>query len=430
MIGRGGIMPVREFSLLERDFFAGDPYPVYEWLRREHPVYWHEPGQFWVLSKYADVREVSRAPSTFSSLYGTMIGDALRGAALDVDTPYPTDWGMPAAASLRRVHTSAYMPPDSESLVGSDPPRHTQLRRLINRVFTPRVVAELEPRVRDLTVAALDDIDPGSTVDFVDALAAPVPTYVIAELLGVAKEDRDDFRRWSDAIIASGDEIDADALAAIASDQAELAEYFTAEYEQRRRSPRDDLLSRLATSELDGEPISAPNLLNFAMTLLAAGNETTRNLLSGAARALDEHRDQRTALLEQPGLLETVSDEFLRWVTPVTHFARTAMADTEIAGRAIAKGDYVVMLYASANRDEDVWERADRLDVTRGTDPMHLAFGFGEHLCLGASLARLEIRVVFEELLTRFPRYEVSGPVERVRSTLINGVASMPVQFH
>lgn len=378
-------------ALDDPEFYLGDVDASYTWLRAEAPVYWHEPATFWALSKYDDIRFVSRTPEIFSSERGITID--LRGG------------GESAAPS---------------TIIGMDPPVHNQYRRLVSKAFTPRMVRELEPRIREITAETLDAVPVGEVVDFVEHVAVPLPMLVMAEMLGVPTSDRTDFRRWSDAIIDG--EMDG---------VVELFSYFSEQLDHREQHPADDLMGRLLTAEIDGARLQKEEMLSFCMTLLVAGNETTRNLISGGALALAEHPDQRDRLRSNPDLLVGGVDEMLRWVTPVKTFARTAVQDTQIRGQEIAAGDYVVLLYTSANRDEEIWgPTASTFDVARVPDSPHLAFGWGEHACIGANLARLEAQVMFEQLLRRFSAFELTADPVRLRSTLINGIVEMPVIFH
>jgi cytochrome P450 len=370
-------------------FYADNPEAAFAQLRASDPVHWYDGGRFWALTKHEDVLAVSRDPQTFKSGAGTLLQDRTRQVTAD------------------------------QSILFMDPPEHARYRKIVSTEFTPRKVAALEARIRELTGELLDNLDPSAEVDLVDAVTAPVPMLVIAELLGVPAADRDRFRVWSDAMMDAATEMSQDAL----MQAAELYGYFNEHLAARREQPGADLLSRLVMAEVDGERLTEWELLGFCMTLLVAGNETTRNLLSGAFITLDEHRDQRAIALDDPA--RTV-EEMLRWVTPIMLFARTATRDTKLKDRTISEGDFVVMLYASANRDEDVFgPTAGTVDVTRDPNP-HLAFGFGEHFCLGAGLARLEARVVLEELLTRFPSYAITGEPDRVPSTLLRSVAKLP----
>lgn len=384
-----------EIDPLDPMFYAGDPHAVYTQLRREAPVHWHEGAQLWTVARHADVMAVSRDPATFCSGRGVL----------------PTD---------RRRDVSA-----ADSILFLDPPKHQRHRKLVSPAFTPKRVAALEPIVRRTATALLDRIEPGRPADFVDGVAAPLPLVVIAEMLGVPPEDRDRFKVWSDAMIAAATEYTDDAVVRA----AELWEYFRAVLQARRHEPADDLISVLVTAEVDEEPLTPDELLGFCMTLLVAGNETTRNLVAGGAHALATHPDEldRLTATTGAGAVAVAVEEMLRWVTPVMSFARTATRDVELGGATIADGDFVLMLYASANRDEDAFgATADRFDVGRDPNP-HVAFGFGEHFCLGASLARLEARVLFEELLARFPRLSPAGDAERLPSVLMNGFVRLPL---
>jgi cytochrome P450 len=383
------------------EFYLGDPHATFRRLRREDPVHWYEgSGGAWCLLKHADIEAVSRDPRGFTSTRGIQIGLRFE------DTRPP---GVPP------------------TILEMDPPEHNRHRKLVIRAFTPGATSKLEPAVRRIARDCLDAIEPGSTVDFVDAVAVPVPMYAIADMLGVPREDRADFKRWSDAMIEAGG---GSRSAATDAAMGEMFGYFQRVLEQRRRAPRDDLVSTLAHGRIDGDRLSDPEILIFCVTLLSAGNETTRNLISGGALLLMQNPDQRRRLLARPGaLLPTAVEEMLRCWTPVHSFTRTATRDTELRGRHIREGQSVLLLYGSANRDEEVWgDDSDRFDVTRDhATRRHLAFGFGEHLCLGASLARLEARVMFEELFARFPGFELAGEPALLHSRLMHGVERLPV---
>lgn len=374
-------------------FYAGDPDAQLAALRRTCPVRWHEPDGFWALSRHADVCAVSKDPLRWSSGNGVLLSDQHR----DVNP--------------------------AESVLFLDPPQHGHYRRLVSRAFTPRRVATLEPRIRELTSGLLDAMDPTAPVELVDAVTAPLPLLVIAELLGIPGSDRADFRRWSDAVMAAA----TDLTVANATVAMEMLVYFDAALDLRTTEPADDLLTALVTAEVDGERLTRPEQLGFCMSLLVAGNETTRALLSGGILALAEQPDQRAAVARDPSGTPAAVEEALRWVTPIVAMARTATGSAELAGQPIATGDFVLMLYAAANRDEEVFgPDADVFDATRTPNP-HLAFGVGEHFCLGAGLARLEARVFFEEFLRRWPNYELAGEVVRVPSTLLRQVSRLPI---
>lgn len=417
-------------SLADVDFFTSYPVDVFARMRSEAPVYWSEDDQAWALTKYEDIRLVSKSPHLFSNRYGQI---APQCRTVDDGEPGEDDpltgRPMPRAAVLRGAMTQ--LRPDI--LTSLDPPRHTFIRKLASAAFTPKAINRLEQHVADLAVAQVDRIEPGVEVDFVDTVAAPVPMRVIAEMLGVSMGMLDDFRRWSDAFIELGEQNEqrdeADTLAYIGS-VMEFGEYFTQELQDRVTDPRDDLLTAVAHADDDGEPLSIESQLSMAFVLLVAGNETTRGLLANAAQLLHEHPDQRRLLADDPSLLPNAVEEFLRYQSPVTHMCRTALDDTELRGQKIARGDFIIMLYPAANRDEEIWERSEELDVTRSPEPGHLAFGFAEHFCMGAALARREIRLVLGELLARYPNYELTAEPQRVRAHMTPGIKTMPVVFH
>lgn len=385
------------FPLHSPDFFIGDPYPAYKELRATAPVCWNDVTEFWALLKYEDIRFVSTNPGTFSSTKGITIPD--------LAFPNPVQEG---------------------NLIFTDPPRHRQLRKLINTGFTRRQVAILEPKVREIVYGILGDVSPGSTHEFAEEFAAPLPTRMIAELLGAPPDDWERFRRWSDACTGVADpEIELDSFEAI----GELFEYFQQLITARRAEPRNDMLSVLTVAEVDGAKLTDEDLLNFAFLLLVAGNETTRNLIALGTLALIDHPDECHKLVENPSLIPAAVEEMLRWCNPVTHMARAATTDVEIRGQLIREGDVVVMLYGSANRDEEIFgSDAEEFKVERHPNP-HIAFGCGEHSCVGAQLARLEARVFFEVLLGSYPELELVGNVDRMRATMVPGVKRMPVKL-
>nr|WP_156763416.1 cytochrome P450 [Mycobacterium scrofulaceum] len=379
------------------DFYAGDPYPTYRELRATAPVCWNDVTNFWALLKYEDIRFVSTNPATFTSTRGITIPDPQMGNAVQ-----------------------------DGNLIFTDPPRHRQLRKLINSGFTRRRVAVLEPKIREIVRGILDGVQPDSVHEFADEIAAPLPTRMIAELIGAPADDWEQFRAWSDAATGTADpEIELDPLVAM----GQLYEYFQNLIAARRVDARDDLLSVLAGAEIDGVSLTDEDLLNFAYLLLVAGNETTRNLIALGTLALIAHPDQCRLLVDDPALIPGAVEEMLRWTSPVVHMARTATTDVEIRGQRIAEGDVVVMLYGSANRDEEIFGAdSEEFKVTRHPNP-HIAFGCGEHSCVGAQLARLEACVMFDELLRRFPKLELVGAVDRMRATMVPGVKRMPVRL-
>jgi len=361
-------------------------------LRRDAPVEEFAAGCYTV-ARYRDVRAISRDPETFCSSRGVLVNDPLRhGGTIE------------------------------GSILHMDPPAHGPWRALVGRRFTPRAVALLEDRVRAVARRVLDAVPAGQPIDLVEAIAAPFPVLVIAELLGIATADETDFRRWSDATIES-----TDAAVVRVDDLLELHNFLVAHVRDRRASPRDDLVSVLVGSEVGGHALSTREAVTYVLALLVAGNETTRHLVSGSLLALAEHPDQRAALRAAPARLGAAVEECLRWITPIQAFGRTVVRDVTLGDTALAAGDWLVMLYASANRDEAVFgPTADRFDIGRHVTGPHVAFGFGEHLCLGAALARLEARVMLDEVLARFGDYSLTGDPEWVPSTLVRGLARLP----
>jgi cytochrome P450 len=386
------------------EFYLGDPHAAFRRLRALDPLHWYASGRFWCATRHADVLEISRRPRLFSSAHGTQIFEIPQRLAGTTTT-------LESAPSIIRM----------------DPPEHNRHRKLAIGAFTPRMVAAIEPRVRELARECVATICPGERFDFVERIAIPLPMFVIAELLGVPKSDYADFRRWSDAMIeAGGGGPGPETMATV----AELFAYFVAKAAECRRRPREDVLSQLALAQVDGQGLSDPELGVFCLTLLVAGNETTRNLISGGMRALLEHPREWRKLCADPALVPNAVEEMLRFVTPVQNFVRRVQQETELGGKRLAAGDFVALLYASANRDEAVFgPDVDVFDVGRPDARKHLAFGFGEHLCLGASLARLEAQVMFEELIARGPGFALAGEPRRLPSILMNGLVEMPVVF-
>jgi cholest-4-en-3-one 26-monooxygenase len=315
-----------------------------------------------------------------------------------------------------------------EVMLNQDPPRHTQLRKLVNRGFTPRQINILEPRIREIVGRLLDAAAEKREFDLVSDVSVELPLQVIAELVGVPEHERHTVFEWTERMMSIGDPevggTEADARAAM----AEMFAYADRLAAEREHGDGTDLLSVLLAAEVDGDRLSQLDVDLFFMLLMNAGSETTRNLITGGVLTLFEHPDERGRLQANLELLPSAIEEMLRFVTPVMHFRRTARADTELSGQPIAEGDKVVMWYVSANRDERAFGDADRFDITRSPNE-HVAFvAGGPHFCLGASLARLEARVMFEELLTRLPDLSPAGPVRRLQSNFIHGIKELPVR--
>jgi cytochrome P450 len=380
-------------------FLQPDYYELLARLRADAPVFEYAPG-IKAVTRYHDIRAISRDPETFCSGRGALVNDPLReGGTID------------------------------GSILHMDPPSHGHWRRILNREFTGRAMGRMEAEIRTLVRELLDAIPAGETVDLVDVLAAPLPVLVICELLGVPDVNRDDFRRWSDASIVASDgraALSDEDLAAV----MELVAFLEQLARDKAANPGDDIVSLLVGAEVEGRKLTAGELMTFNMSLLVAGNETTRHLISGGMMVLADHPDQRRALADDPAQIAAAVEECLRWVTPIQQFARTATRDAQVGEVAVSADDYLVMLYASGNRDEAAFgPTADRFDAMRPIEVPNLAFGFGEHLCLGAALARLEARVVFEELLVRFPDYEIAGEAEWLPSSLVRGPHAVPITF-
>ncbi|MGH9300799.1 MAG: cytochrome P450 [Acidimicrobiales bacterium] len=399
-------MELADIDLNNMDnFVPGVPFEMFETLRRQAPVFWHdEPGGtgYWTLTRHADVTAINRNNLLFSSARGaTFINDL-----------------EPELLEQQRM-----------MLLNMDPPLHTRYRLLVNKGFTPRLVNRLEDRARAITNNILDTVCEKGECDFVTDVAAELPLQVIAEIMGVPYEERKMVFDWSNRMIGSNDpeyQISPEAATEAASELYVYANRLAAE---KRADPSDDIISVLVQAEVGGERLSEIEFDLFFLLLAVAGNETTRNLIAHGTLALMEHPDQRARLLADPGLLGSAVEEMLRWASPVMSFRRTATEDTIIGDQKIAEGDKVVIWYISANRDEDVFVDPMSFDVSR-TPNDHVAFGGGgPHFCLGANLARLEIRVMFEELLKRIPDFEVAGPVQRLRSNFINGIKHLPIGF-
>lgn len=380
---------------------AGIPVEAFRELRRRAPVAWHPYGDtgFWALTGYDEILAVSRDSATWSSQQ--------TGVMLDV----------PRSEEAYQL---------SLMMLTMDPPRHTALRKLVSKGFTPRHVARLNSRVANLAAEIVDGVLDRGECDLVSDVAGALPSYVIAELLGIPHEDGR--RLYELTEIMNTERVGTPTESAMQA-LGEMFEYASALAERKRADPADDIASALLQAEVDGQRLTDLEFNLFFLLLINAGGDTTRNLVAAGTLALIENPDEQVRLAADPELLPTAVEEMLRYVSPVNVFARTAMKDTELRGVRIAEGERVAMFFPSANRDETRFGDPDRLDIGRDPNP-HLAFGGGgTHFCLGANLARVEAAAIFPEILYRMKDLEVSGPVERVRSNLMNGIHSMPVRF-
>jgi cytochrome P450 len=367
-----------------------DIYHWYQEMQKSHRVYYDEARASWLVFQYKDVQQVLSDTQTFSS-----------------ERTYNPDGSVDPIAN--------------GGLLGMDPPRHRQVRALIAQAFTPRMVAQLKPRITAIVEHLLDQIQGKGQMDVVDDLAFPLPITVIAELLGVPESDREQFRRWSNDFTGS------DYALRIATAK-KIGSYFQELIEQRRRKPGEDLMTRLLLAEVDGEHLPEQDILGTCLILLVAGHETTTGLISNALVCLDEHPEVQCQLVEQPELLSGAIEEVLRYRAVIHVLVRVVTRDTVLCGQQIKAGNLVIPLFASANLDEAQFPHAERFDIGR-TPNQHLGFGFGIHFCLGAALARLETRIALEALLERFPglHRDRTVPLELRPSASVYGLKHLPV---
>ena len=379
--------------------FQEDPYPAYARLQAEAPVY-HEPRYgAYALTRYADVDAVLRDHETFLSGAGP--------------APMPTPEGQPSAARL-------------PLLAATDPPHHDQLRALVSRAFTPRRVSESQPRIEAFAKRLVEEL-PDGEFDLVPALSIPLPVAVIAEILGVDPSHQDDFRRWSDATVGM---MDRPPEPSMIQASVELAGYFRALAEERRRKPQDDMISDLLEAEIDGRRLTEEELDAFFIMLLVAGNETTTNWISNQLNIFAGRPDLWKACREDRSLVPIALEETLRFDAPVQNLGREAARDVEIGGVEIPSGSRVIVSFGAANRDPEVFDAPDEYRLDRG-EARHLAFGQGRHFCLGAGLARLEGKIAINTLLDRFESIEFAAePAERLHSTVIRGFEKLPLIGH
>jgi cytochrome P450 len=395
-VGEGAALHTPEFYL--------DPYPEFRRLRHEDPVHWHgyEGGGFWAVTRHEDVCQIGRSPELFLSGKG-------------VNIPVPD-----MIATMKLL---------IGSVIVSDPPLHTDLRRIAQPFFSQGRRNELEPILRQYVRSRLDHVRPDVPFDLVQTVTAPLPTFAVGELLGVPAEQRKEFQDATDAVAAYDDpdvEFDEQGSAALAPAMT----LFLDMVNRRRAEPEHDLISALATALVGGEPMADFDVLKNCFIYLVGGTETARNMMSFGMAELARRPADYQQLRAHPEQLPATIEEMLRWSTPVIYFSRVASRDTELRGKSIAAGDCVALFYASANRDESVFgDTVDQFCITRDPNP-HVAFGFGEHFCIGAQLARLEARIFFEEFFQRFSAIELAEPPERMLSMTLNSAKKVLIRAH
>jgi cytochrome P450 len=405
-------LPFDHFNLVDPAHYQqyGYPHEIWTWLRANDPVYYWEQENgipYWAITKHADIQAISTHPEQW-----------LNGPRLTI-----------SHEPERRMDE---FPP---TLIQMDPPRHRLFRKMVNQRFKPKALARLHNDIETIGKEIVDKLivdDERGECDFVQEVSAPLPIAVIGWLLGVEKEDWPLLFDWTNKIIGAGDpEFHPEGTDPNESARATMIELFTymaGVVEEKKKNPDDGLVTLFTQLEIDGKPLDMMDVLAWCLIIIVAGNETTRNGTSGGMLAFIENQDQLRKLQANPSLLPHAVEEVVRWSTPIIHFARTAVNDTELHGKAIKAGDAVALFYGSANRDEDVFEDPFSFRIDR--DPnRHLGFGVGEHFCLGVHLARLELNIAYKHLLPRIEEIELAGPVDRLRSSLVGGVKRLPIRY-
>ena len=400
-------------ELIDPARYARDGYPheTFKELRDESPVHWYGDHAipFWAVTRHADIVEISKQPEIFSNLPRFQINVDAEFGSEDEREP--------------------------ETIIQMDPPAHRRYRELISRRFTPRALRSIESEMDQIAVELVSGVESdanGGECDFVERIAAPFPMTVISWLLDLPRPDWPQLVDWTNAVVLSNDpEYQREGETAhetrLRASQC-LYEYFTELADERRQGNGDDLVGLLARAEIDGEPLDPHALVSYYLLLIAAGNETTRNAISGGMHAMLENPQVWRELSSDPSKIGSAAEEILRWSSPIVQMARTATRDTEIGGQKIRAGETLALFYASANRDERVFPDPFEFRIDRRPNP-HLAFGIGEHFCVGAHLARIEIRAVFRQLLARFERIEAGRAPTRLFSSAVGGMKTLPVRF-
>ncbi|MBV1876972.1 MAG: cytochrome P450 [Pseudomonadales bacterium] len=401
--------PTAPIEIIDADYYQNNGYPFHIWdkLRKDSPVaYCEHPNlvPFYAISRYQDIVEISRQPMLFES------------------------------APLLVVQPQRMAEQQIRSIINMDPPDHRSYRKIMSKYFTKKRLNESQPQMDLVAEQILDAVAAkGQEVDFVNEVSKILPLAVIAELLGLPMEDRDQFFQWTNEVVGA---LDPDFAREDGTQGTELAlkaiqevfEYCTAFADERRKNPTDDLTSVLANAKIDGEYLPPFELLSYIFILIIAGNETTRNATSGGMLALMEHPEQMQYAIEHPEALDNMVEEIVRWTSPIIHFCRTPNKDVTLHGVNIKAGEHIAMFYPSANRDDSVFTDPYKFDILR-TPNQHLGYGIGEHLCLGAHLARIELRAIFKGVLNRVQNVELTSQPDRLKSSLIGGIKSLPVKM-
>ena len=394
-------------DLVSASRYAAEGYPFETWkvLREQspvHPVRAARSRPFWAITRHADITEISRQPELYLNAPRLTVGSA-QGADLPV-----------------------------RMLLNMDRPEHHAYRSLVNKQFTPRAMRGFASRVDAIARQILDSVPREGEIDFVGAISAKLPIWVIAEMLGVPRSDWEMLFDWTNRTVGAGDpefQPEGKSGADTMYDAGrEMFDYFEHLADERRKRPRDDLTTALVQAKVDGRELPRYELLSYYFLIVVAGNETTRNATTGGLLALIENPDQFERVRRDPGLRKPLVEEILRWTSPVAHFCRTAARDVELHGQKILAGESLCLFYPSANRDERVFEAPDVFRIDRRPN-RHIAFGIGEHVCLGAHVARLELQAIFSHLIVRLERAELAGPIERLRSPVIGGIKHMPLRY-
>ena len=385
----------RSIDLLDGRWYATQPYDDWTWMREHAPAYRDPVNEVWAITRYDDVLAIEKDPVTFSSYRA----------------PRPHGDHLPMIISM-------------------DGREHTMRRKLVSKGFTPRRVRDHEDTVRRICTEIIDRVAPRGECDFVWDIAAPLPLLLIADMLGFPPESYADLLHWSDDLIRGTTINDPDAAMKAAMAGMAFREFQLGVIADRRsKPPQDDLVSILCYAEIDGERLGDEDIIQESLLILIGGDETSRHVMTDGMLALMAHPDQMAILRDDPSKIEVGVEELLRWVTPIKNMSRTVTRDVELHGETLREGDQLILMYPAANRDPRVFDDPDTLDVQRNPNP-HLAFGFGPHFCMGASLARMELRVMFGELLRRLPDLHLAGdPLPRRASNFISGPEAMPVAF-